>query len=141
MRSLRSLFGGSLDRANRLPVAAPVAARVVAARSEVHPAGEVKVARVRDGRPVVAVRTGIFERTSEDIAGAGEEDAVRGVVAPSTHDVTVHAVLRRPRPIAFIRKARQLLIRRHTPSPAPLHMRGVMLRRENAIHRNSSLIL
>ena len=133
------LFGETLDWANRLPAVAVFVVRAVAAPNEAE-VPRVTAVRARDGRPVAAVRTGIDERKPFGGAGAGEEDAVRGVVAPTTHDITFYTILRRPRPVAFILKVRQLLYSRHTPSPTPMHMRGVMLRREIVIRRNPSFI-
>ena len=74
MRSLRSLFGEPLDRTNRLPVVAVAAARAVVARNEEEVPRAIVVARARNGRPVVAERTGIVERSPVAVAGAGEED-------------------------------------------------------------------
>ena len=76
MRSLRSLFGEPLDRANGLPAGAVVAARAEAARIEVEaPRAEV-ADRERNGRPAAAVRTGTVERSPVAAAGAGEKDTV-----------------------------------------------------------------
>ena len=63
--------GELLDRTNRLPVVAVVVVRVVVARIEVE-VPSVVVVRVRDGRPVVAVRTGIVERSPVAVAAAGD---------------------------------------------------------------------
>ena len=72
MRSLRSLFGGPLDRTNGETVEAVGVVRAVAARAEVEAPGVEGIARVRNGRPVVAVRTGIVEEGSPAaVAGGG----------------------------------------------------------------------
>ena len=131
---MRSLFGEPLDGANRPPVAAAVVvARAMAARVEVE-AHRVVVAQVRDGRPVVAVRTGKVELNPIAVAGGGEEDAIRNVRAPAAHDIALHAVLRRPRPIALVgAKVVQFLVRRHPPAAAPMDVRSVMRRSEDNI--------
>ena len=81
---------------------AAVGVRDVDARIEAEVPRVVAAIRARNGRPVAAVRTGNGERSPVAEAGAREEDAVRGVVAPATHDITFYTVLRRPRPVAFI---------------------------------------
>ena len=131
IRSLRSLIGEPLDRANRLPVVAAAVVREATARIEAQLA-DVVVARVRNGRPVGAVRTGTAERSPTDVAGAGEEDAVGDVVALPAHNVPFHAALRRrPHPVAVADEIGQFLIRRQPPAAAPLHLRRVMPRRED----------
>lgn len=102
MRSLRSLLGEPLDRTNRPAVVAEAAVvRAVVARTEAEVPRGVAAARVRDGRPVEAVRTGTDERSPVAVAGAGEKDAVGSIVAPAANHVTIHAVKGRPRPVAF----------------------------------------
>ena len=129
MRSLRSLFGESLDGANRPPEVAGAVAHAVVAQVEVEAPREVVVVRVRDGRPEVAVQIGTVERSPEAVAGAGEEDAVGDVIALPTHNVPFHAALRRrPHPVAVADEIGQLLLRRHPPAAAPLRPRRVMLR-------------
>ena len=124
MRSLRSLFGEPLDRANRKTVVAVVeVVRAAAARKEVEAPRVAVAVRVRDGRPVVAVRTGTVERSTVAEVGAGKEDAIGGVVASPTNLITVHAVLRRPRPVAVAVEIVQLLLRRHAPIAARMRHR------------------
>ena len=60
MRSLRSLFGEPLDGTDRKPVVAAVVVHVAVARNEEKVERVAVVARVRDGRPVVA---GMVERS------------------------------------------------------------------------------
>ena len=96
------LFGEPLDRANSTPTVAFIGVHDVDARIEAEVPRVVAAVRARNGRPVAAVRTGNVERSPVAEAGAGEEDAVRGVVAPTMHDITFYTVLRRPRPVAFI---------------------------------------
>ena len=116
-----------MNRTNGLPVVAvEVVVRVVAARIEVEVSRDV-VVRVRNGRPVVAARTGIAERSPVAAAGAGEKDTVSRIIPSATDNIAVHAVLRRPSPIAVVVEVANFLICRHPPIAAPMSMRRIML--------------
>lgn len=138
MRSLRSLFGEPLDRANRQPVAAVTVVGVVASRIEVEGLRVVADVRARDGRPVVAIRIGIVEQKSIAEAGTRDKDTGRSVIALTANDVSVYIVYRRPNPIAPDLEVALLLFRRHAPSTAPLHMRRVMIRRKDIVRSDPS---
>ena len=130
MRSLRSLLGEPSDRTNGLPVDAVVVVRVAEARKETEVPREVAVARVRNGRPVVAERTGIEERSPKAVAGAREEDADGSVNTLATHFMPIDTILCRPRPVALAIKIIQFLFRRHAPRRAKVRRRRVMRRHE-----------
>ena len=64
----------SLDRANRSPAVAENGGHAVATRIVVKSVGAAVVVRIQFGRPVVAVRTGTFERSPVTVTGGGKED-------------------------------------------------------------------
>ncbi len=134
MRSLRSLFGEPLDGANRMPVfAAEVAVRAVFARIEAEAPRAVVVARVRDGRPEVAVRTGSGERKPSTEAGAGKEDTGGNIISSTTNNIPIRAVHCRQGPVALVAEVIQFLLRRHAPFPTPMYLRRIMLRGQHPI--------
>ena len=139
MRARCSLFGEPLHRANRLPIVAVVDARVVEARTEVEAPCVAVVVRDRNRRPVPAVRTGLLERSPA--AGAGKKDAGRSIVTPAANNIAVHVVCCRTSPVTLALEIVKLLLSRHAPVSAPLHLRRVMIRRKNAVRRNPSISL
>ena len=130
---MRSLFGEPLERTNRLHVVAVVVGveRPAATRIEVE-APRV-VVRVRNRRPIAAVRTCIAEESPKAVAGAGEKDTIRSIIALATNDISINSIHCRPSPITLAVKGIELLFRRHPPIAAPMIFRRIMLWSKNAI--------
>ena len=120
------LFGEPLNGANRLPVVAVVVdARKAATRIEVEKP-RVVVVRARNGRPVEAVRTGIAERSTVAATGGRKKDAIRSILSPASNNISIHAILRCPRPVAIAVERIQFLLCWHAPIVTPMNSGGVM---------------
>ena len=128
---MRLLFGEPLERTNRLPVVAvaEVGPHVVATRIEVEGPRVAFVARVRNRRPTVAVRTGFVERSPAAEAGTREKDALRRIVTLSANNIAIDTIHCCPNPIALAVKVVELLLRRHPPITAPMLLCRIIFRR------------
>ncbi len=135
-------IGEPLDWANRLPEVSPAAEVQVGAiriKAEAPRAGAI--VRVRNRQPIVAVRTGKTERSPVAAAGAGEEDAGGSVGALACDRPPFDTVPRRLIPVALAPEVVRFLFRRHTPFPAPVHVRRIMIRRKDTVRRDPFLAL
>ena len=130
---MRSLFGEPLERPNRLPVVAVVGVRAAVTRIEVEEPREVAAVRMRNGRPIVDVRTGMVERSPVAVTGTRQKDTRRSIITFTFDNISIYTIHRCPSPITPILEIFKLLSCRDPPGSTPMLLCRIMLRSKNAI--------
>ena len=89
------------DRTNAVSVVTEVGVPKAAADEEAEAVRDAAVALVQRSRPAAAVRATVVEARTAAVARSGQEDTV---TVRTGDKLTVHTILRCPRPSAFIEK-------------------------------------